>query len=52
MTEHSFRQGGPADLRALKSLGVAAIDLSFPGDDAEAMLSAMRRFADTILTKV
>jgi probable F420-dependent oxidoreductase len=41
-----------ADLRALKSLGVASLDLNFPGGDAEAMLGAMRRFADTILAKV
>jgi probable F420-dependent oxidoreductase len=41
-----------ADLRTLKSLGVAAVDLNFPGGDAEAVLGALRRFADTILAKV
>ena len=41
-----------ADLRALKSLGIAAVDLTFPGETADAALDAMRAFRDTILAKV
>ena len=41
-----------ADLRALKSLGVAAVDLTFPGETADAALDAMRAFRDTILAEV
>ncbi|WP_187830080.1 TIGR03619 family F420-dependent LLM class oxidoreductase [Siccirubricoccus phaeus] len=40
------------DLRALKTLGVTSVDLTFPGGDADAVLAAMRSFADTILAKV
>jgi probable F420-dependent oxidoreductase len=40
------------DLRALRAMGVTAVDLSFPGNDADEMLAAMRRFADTIISKV
>ena len=41
-----------ADLRALKEMGVAAIDLTFPGETAEGALDAMRAFRDTVLAKV
>ncbi len=41
-----------ADLRALRALGVAAIDFTFPGETAEGALDAMRAFRDTILSKV
>ncbi|MCO6416609.1 LLM class flavin-dependent oxidoreductase, partial [Siccirubricoccus sp. KC 17139] len=40
------------DVRALRALGVTAIDLGFPGGDADALLAAMRGFADSILQKV
>ena len=36
----------------MKSLGVAAIDFSFPGATVEDVLAAMRSFRDTILAKV
>ena len=41
-----------ADLRALKEAGVGAVDLTFPGETADAALDAMRAFRDTVLTKV
>ena len=54
--ERRMFSGSPAeiagDLRELKALGVAAVDLSFAGDTAEAMLGAMRSFRDTVLAKV
>jgi probable F420-dependent oxidoreductase len=40
-----------ADLRALKALGVGAIDFTFPGETAEQALDAMRAFRDTILAE-
>jgi alkanesulfonate monooxygenase SsuD/methylene tetrahydromethanopterin reductase-like flavin-dependent oxidoreductase (luciferase family) len=40
------------DLQALKAMGVAAIDFSFPGATVEDVLAAMRSFRDTILAKV
>jgi probable F420-dependent oxidoreductase len=41
-----------ADLRDLEAMGVGAVDLSFPGDTAEAALDAMRVFRDTVLARV
>jgi probable F420-dependent oxidoreductase len=41
-----------ADLRDLKAMGVGAVDLTFPGETAEAALDAMRAFRDTVLAKV
>ncbi|MDB5373466.1 MAG: putative F420-dependent oxidoreductase, Rv2161c family [Belnapia sp.] len=41
-----------ADLRAMVSLGVAAIDFNFPGATVDEALAAMKAFRDTILAKV
>ena len=41
-----------ADLRALRDLGVIAVDFSFSGDTAEAVLAEMRRFREDVLAKV
>lgn len=41
-----------ADLRAMQSLGVAAMDFSFPGATVEEVLAAMQSFRDSILAKV
>lgn len=41
-----------ADLRALRDLGVAAIDFSFEGATADAMIATMRRFREDVLAKV
>jgi probable F420-dependent oxidoreductase len=41
-----------ADLKALKELGVIAVDFAFAGDSAEAVLAAMRRFREDALAKV
>ena len=40
------------DLRALKDLGVIAVDFSFTGDTADAVIGDMRRFKDDVLAKV
>jgi probable F420-dependent oxidoreductase len=40
-----------ADLRALRDLGVVAVDFSFGGDTAEAVLANMRRFREDVLVK-
>jgi len=51
---HLF-SGGAAeiaeDLRAMRGLGVAAVDFSFPAPTADAMLAAMRRFHDEVSAK-
>jgi hypothetical protein len=41
-----------ADLRALRDLGVIAVDFSFDGGAAGAVLAEMRRFRETVLAKV
>ncbi len=41
-----------ADLRALRDFGVLAVDFSFAGDTADAVLAAMRRFREDVLAKV
>ena len=41
-----------ADLRALRDLGVIAVDFSFGGDTADAVIATMRRFRDDVLSKV
>lgn len=41
-----------ADLRALRDLGVGAVDFSFGGNTADAVLAEMRRFRDDVLAKV
>jgi probable F420-dependent oxidoreductase len=40
------------DLRALRDLGVSAVDFSFGGDTAEAVIANMRRFREDVLAKV
>jgi probable F420-dependent oxidoreductase len=40
------------DLRALRDLGVSAVDFSFGGDTAEAVLANMRRCREDVLAKV
>jgi probable F420-dependent oxidoreductase len=39
------------DLRAMRGLGVAAVDFSFPAPTADAMLAAMRKFHDEVSAK-
>ncbi|HEV2334692.1 MAG TPA: TIGR03619 family F420-dependent LLM class oxidoreductase [Stellaceae bacterium] len=41
-----------ADLRALRDLGVIAVDFSFGGDTAEAVLANMQRLREDVLAKV
>ncbi len=41
-----------ADLRALRDLGVSAIDVEVEGPDADATLANMRRFKDTIFARM
>jgi len=41
-----------ADLRALRDLGVIAVDFSFGGDTADVLLAEMRRFREDVLAKV
>ena len=54
--ERRLFSGSPAeiagDLRALGDLGVTNVDLSFPGDSAEAMLGAMKRFRDDVVSRI
>ena len=40
------------DLRALRNLGVSAIDVEVEGNDAVATLANMRRFKDSIFARV
>jgi alkanesulfonate monooxygenase SsuD/methylene tetrahydromethanopterin reductase-like flavin-dependent oxidoreductase (luciferase family) len=41
-----------ADLRALRDLGVIAVDFGFGGGTADAVLAEMRQFRETVLAKV
>jgi len=41
-----------ADLRALRDLGVIAIDFNFDGATADAVIANMRRFREAVLAKV
>ena len=41
-----------SDLRALRELGVIAVDFSFGGNTAEAVIANMRRFREDVLAKV
>jgi len=54
--ERRLFSGNPAeiagDLRALGDLGVTHVDLSFPGDKAEEMLEAMKRFRDDVVSRI
>jgi probable F420-dependent oxidoreductase len=40
------------DLRALRALGVGAVDIDFERPDAEVSLAEMRRFSDAVLARV
>ena len=40
------------DFRALRDLGVAAIDIEFERPEAEASLTEMRRFMETVLSRI
>ena len=40
------------DLRALRDLGVIAVDFSFGGATADAVIANMRRFREDVLAKV
>jgi probable F420-dependent oxidoreductase len=40
------------DLRALRDLGVGAVDFSFEGSTADAVIANMRRFREDVLAKV
>jgi probable F420-dependent oxidoreductase len=54
--ERRMWSGGAAeiiqDIRDLKALGVRSLDFGFAGTTPEAVTAAMRRFADTIMSKV
>jgi hypothetical protein len=41
-----------ADVRALRDLGLAAIDVNFAAPTPDAAIGAMRRFHDEVLAKV
>ncbi|MGA8382065.1 MAG: hypothetical protein WB710_13160, partial [Stellaceae bacterium] len=41
-----------ADLRALRDLGVGAVDIDFERPDAEASIAEMRRFKDAVLDRL
>ena len=41
-----------ADLRALRDLGVIAIDFNFGGDTADAVVAEMRRFREDVLARI
>ena len=41
-----------ADIRALRDLGLAALDLNFTAPDADGAIAAMRQFHDEVLAKV
>jgi probable F420-dependent oxidoreductase len=53
--ERRMWSGGAAeiiqDIRDLKALGVRSLDFGFPGRTPEEVLAAMRRFADTVMSK-
>ena len=40
------------DFRALRDLGVSAVDIDFERPDPEASLAEMRRFKETVLARV
>ena len=40
-----------ADLRAMRELGVEAVDFSFPADTADAVLASMRKFHNEVAAK-
>jgi len=40
------------DLRAMRELGVEAVDFSFPEPTADAVLAAMRKFHDEVVAKI
>jgi alkanesulfonate monooxygenase SsuD/methylene tetrahydromethanopterin reductase-like flavin-dependent oxidoreductase (luciferase family) len=54
--ERRLFSGSPAeitgDLRDLGDLGVTHVDFSFPGATAEAMLDAMKRFHDEVVSRL
>jgi probable F420-dependent oxidoreductase len=41
-----------ADLRAMRELGVEALDFSFPGPTADAVLASMQQFHDEVVAKL
>jgi probable F420-dependent oxidoreductase len=41
-----------ADLRAMRELGVVAVDFSFPGATADAVLAAMRQFYNEVVAPI
>ena len=41
-----------ADLRALRALGVGAIDIDFERSDPEASIAEMRRFKEEVLSRL
>src|ERR1051326_144340 len=54
--ERNLFSGGAGEiageLRAMRELGVAAVDFSFPGPTADAVLAAMRQFHDEVAAKL
>ncbi len=53
--ERHLFSGGPAeiveDLQAMRELGVVAVDFSFPGPTAEAVIEALRQFREEVVAK-
>ena len=41
-----------ADLKALRALGVSAIDIDFERPDAEASIAEMRRFQEQVISRL
>jgi hypothetical protein len=53
MVIERFRKRDPKPIyRRLRDLGVIAVDFSFGGDAADAVLAEMRRFREDVLAKV
>ena len=54
--ERRLFSGGTADLvgdfRALRDLGVSAVDIDFERPDADASIAEMRRFKETVLARI
>jgi probable F420-dependent oxidoreductase len=41
-----------ADLRAMREIGVAAVDFSFPGPTADAVVASLRQFYDEVVANI
>jgi alkanesulfonate monooxygenase SsuD/methylene tetrahydromethanopterin reductase-like flavin-dependent oxidoreductase (luciferase family) len=54
--ERRLFSGTPAqiadDLKGLRDLGVAAVDLTFPGSTVEEVVASMRSFRDGVMARL